>query len=947
MSLVKLLKLAGVCMAVMMVGSLNSSDSTLVINFHRTPPARSQFTTAVFGYSVKRQDGSNACMNHSCSMHCELDGQSLSSCPAGTILLKNLTVNQQHKFLLNVITHDGERNSSAYSWFVDTVPPTATISSKENYTNAERITIVITFSEACPGKGGFKCANSSNCDVFINGPGHVQASSLRIIKPNIIYSLPIILSKRLYGRVVIGMVDSFCTDLAGNQFRRTNGSIIVIHFDRRPVLVDLWTSVPSYELEINGVPRTVLATNKLEKLEMFLDFSIPIMNSTEQILKVLHVNSRSLIPVHNGSLGNRRFVFKLKNTLETEIITVELQAELLIGITGTPVSPVASLTFLYDSTRPGVGLSTSSPRATKDPNINVIVEFTKPVFGFEASMIEVYGGRVTRQELSRALYSFNVLAVTQNVVSITVPATEVNDVSGNLNLASNLLQVQHYITPAISTALHSFVTAGILATSLAASILSLSSASLGAVSTLYSGRANIVASDPSMNLHGLVGHLQVFVLSDWFLVNQPVEYSETTKGLRWLIPRQKLPWKKDSTSIWPNHVYLAEDKFTRKFSNLSVRFPFHDRAFNQIALTLTNSSYEKHRLPPPTEIDPKYGGLHGQHNTSMKNTPYAWQDLEINMFWLGVGGGSLLMIHLLTLLFLRWRTETPALGILSVPRFELLLMILMLPCISQSSAFVIRGGTTEGIIVGALLLAIPAAFILSVSLFLMLAIFPGSFAQYKEIRQLAVEKSWYMKLWFFLPGRPAAGKWFYREGLPSSFLPRFGILFENQKGPPLFVFVDQNDPHIMPTWTESGQSGIGRMRAVSVDESNEDIKIPMSRRVLGCAQSSYIILDLLRRVILGVISGAYSSHHLSQRLFALAITVIQLMYLIAMKPYISTGVHVVETVSLLCEAWLKVCCKGSCVAFPPKKTLVKSHTRYLPTQNRTSSSSSFKPRNNV
>ncbi|GAV91490.1 hypothetical protein CFOL_v3_34885, partial [Cephalotus follicularis] len=161
-----------------------------------------------------------------------------------------------------------------------------------------------------------------------------------------------------YSRVVIGMVDSFCTDLAGNQFRRTNGSNIVIHF----VLVDIWTSVPSYELEIYGVPRTVLATkpyeleiygvprtvlatNKMEKLEMFLDFSI--MNSTEQILKVLHVNSRSLIPVHNGSLGNRRLVFKLKNTLETEIIAVELQAELLIGITGTPVSPVASLTFLY------------------------------------------------------------------------------------------------------------------------------------------------------------------------------------------------------------------------------------------------------------------------------------------------------------------------------------------------------------------------------------------------------------------------------------------------------------------------------------------------------------------------------------------------------------------------------------------------------------------------
>lgn len=44
-----------------------------------------------------------------------------------------------------------------------------------------------------------------------------------------------------------------------------------------------------------------------------------------------------------------------------------------------------------------VGLSTSSPNVTKDRDINVIVEFTKPVFGFQASMVQVVGGRITRQ----------------------------------------------------------------------------------------------------------------------------------------------------------------------------------------------------------------------------------------------------------------------------------------------------------------------------------------------------------------------------------------------------------------------------------------------------------------------------------------------------------------------------------------------------------------------
>lgn len=42
-------------------------------------------------------------------------------------------------------------------------------------------------------------------------------------------------------------------------------------------------------------------------------------------------------------------------------------------------------------------LSTSSPYITKEFNINVIVEFMKPVFGFEASMVKVIGGTITRQ----------------------------------------------------------------------------------------------------------------------------------------------------------------------------------------------------------------------------------------------------------------------------------------------------------------------------------------------------------------------------------------------------------------------------------------------------------------------------------------------------------------------------------------------------------------------
>lgn len=212
------------------------------------------------------------------------------------------------------------------------------------------------------------------------------------------------------------------------------------------------------------------------------------------------------------------------------------------------------------------------------------------------------------------------------------------------------------------------------------------------------------------------------------------------------------------------------------------------------------------------------------------------------------------------------------------------------------------GGTIEGIITGALLLAIPVAFILSVCLFLVIAVFTGSFAQYKEIIYSNAEEQWHKKLWFFIVGRPAYGKWFYMDGLPSLFLSCFGILFDDHKGPPMYVFVDQNDTNTVPRWVGSGQNGIGRMRAVSSDDSHEETKIPLPMRFLGCARSSYIVLDLLRRVCLGVIAGSYSTHRSSQSLCALMVTLVQFICLFALKPHIRRGVYIVESISLLSEA---------------------------------------------
>lgn len=148
--------------------------------------------------------------------------------------------------------------------------------------------------------------------VLVSGPAYVEASTLRVIKQNTDYELELILSPLTsYGRVMLLMAERFCTDDVGNYFTRTNGSALIVHLDRRPVQGELWTSVPSYVLGINGDTRTVLATNNKDELEIFLDFSSPVVNSTQQIMNALHLKSAEFNSEQVQSQGNRRFVFKV------------------------------------------------------------------------------------------------------------------------------------------------------------------------------------------------------------------------------------------------------------------------------------------------------------------------------------------------------------------------------------------------------------------------------------------------------------------------------------------------------------------------------------------------------------------------------------------------------------------------------------------------------------
>lgn len=64
------------------------------------------------------------------------------------------------------------------------------------------------------------------------------------------------------------------------------------------------------------------------------------------------------------------------------------------------------------------------------------------------------------------------------------------------------------------------------------------------------------------------------------------------------------------------------------------------------------------------------------------------------MFWLAVIGGSLVLLHALLLMILKYRKqdkEKQSYGALIFPRFEIFLLIFALPCISEASAALIKG----------------------------------------------------------------------------------------------------------------------------------------------------------------------------------------------------------------------------------------------------------------
>ncbi|KAK9066471.1 hypothetical protein SSX86_013793 [Deinandra increscens subsp. villosa] len=870
-----------------------SVSSEIYVSLSKKPEPISNLHSPTFAFQVGNADFS--CTN--CTSTCKLDDLMPSNCSSGKISYTKLR-DGNHTFEACSSNGSHLTRCATYNWTIDTVAPTAYVTASTSFTNASTVSVYISFSEPCSGPGGgFGCLSANDCSLLVYGQGQVIPKTLKTIKPNLVYSISVNLSTDVeYGRVVLVPDKGICRDAAGNQFTRSSGSRIWVHFDRRNVDVDLRTHIRERLLQLDNNFRSVQVTNKYKNLKLYLYFTQPIVNTSTEVLKSLKVSQGSLVLAtsNNDSLGNRRFGFQFVDIPDTAIVTAGLDSGSLLTRQGTPVSTVAPVTFLFDTHRPYVRLSTTSHMRTQEKLVPVTIKFVKPVFEFNSSHLSISGGHMQEfYEISKSVYRIKVQP-TEEWVLVNVPENVTTDVAGNKNLASNILRFYHYSVPAASLALSTSATAAFVLTAIVATVLTASTASLQNYGA-FAAPSPLLTSSPARILFRIICHIQIFALSGWLAVPLPVEYSEFVKGLRWSIPYFKLPWERGSyvKPIWPMnpHSYGSRTEDPR-VQSLRIEATNLDVVYGLPLTAMEYKSFFESQIVPEAEYITDSNDSHG------------WTDFKRSMFWLAVMSGSLIVLHILFLIILKLRKkkekENSYVSVI-FPRFEIFLVILAVPCVSAASASLLKGGSAARIAVGSLILGTVFFLILALFMFLSVGISLGKLLQYKEIHHEDQQMHWYQALVKVTLGPGKRGQWTWINTSNSKWLTILGPLFEDLRGPPKYMLSQI-----------AGGLGYNTTRSsiIASDDENEDSEAPFVQRVFGILRIYYIFLESIKRVALGILVGVFSRKEYSETpaKMLLCVTSFQLFFIVLKKPFIKKKVQLVEIISVSSQVAIFAIC---------------------------------------
>ncbi|KAJ6411788.1 hypothetical protein OIU84_008379 [Salix udensis] len=657
---------------------------------------------------------------------------------------------------------------------------------------------------------------------------------------------------------------NFCTDTAGNRFTRAANSSFFVHFDRRNVFVDLRIHIPEKLLQLNNEIRTVTATNNNDNLKFYMYFSEPILNSSAEILKSLNTSQGVLLPISG-----------------------EKPWEPKIWLSGCKFIQHCGcynwLSFKFNN------------KQTRDFSFSDCpsyfpLRFSKACWGHLQGF----------HEISRSKYIAEIKA-DDDVLTVSIPQDVTGDVAGNKNLASNILQVRHYSVPTISSVISAFATACFLATSLVAGLLTLSTASLLSAGA-FSRPSPLLTAEPTRNLFRTAWHIQVFALSRWLAVTLPVEYYEFARDLQWSIPYFSLPWEAGGIQpvIMKSNSSSGAHSFISNTHDISLSMQLEGKSVNKSSqvygLPLSPMEYlsffESHNFKPEAEhiLDPRHSN--------------GWRDFERTMFWLAVIGGGMILLHAILLFILKLRKGKNEMqkdyGALTLPRFEIFLTFLALPCICKASASLVRGGTTSGTIVGILLLGVVGFLLLALLLILSVGITFGKLLQYKEVHQEGQVFHWYQEIIRVTLGPGKRGQWTWKNQPKSVYLVSLGALFEDLRGPPKYML--------------SQIAGVPRNkqgdRIIDSDDETEDAEAPFIQKLFGILRIYYTLLETVKRICLGILAGVYLDSWSSKTptVVLLSITSFQLFFLVLKKPFIKKKVQLVEIISISCQVGIFATC---------------------------------------
>jgi hypothetical protein len=283
------------------------------------------------------------------------------------------------------------------------------------------------------------------------------------------------------------------------------------------------------------------------------------------------------------------------------------------------------------------------------------------------------------------------------------------------------------------------------------------------------------------------------------------------------------------------------------------------------------------------------------------------------MFWLGVIGGGLILLHLLTLLYFklryRGREGRHGHGALVLPRLEIMVAVLAAPCIAQAAAAAIRGSTAGGLAAGIALTGLLTALLVGLLLFLSLGITTGRLLQYKEVHREGQEHHWYQDLVRRTLGPGKRGQWTSKDPRRAAWLVRLGPLFEDLRGPPNYMLT----PIGRGGKRAGGGAGGGRGggRTMASEGENEDAEAPLIQKVFGVLRIYFTLLESVKRVAVGIMAGAHASSGRSSRALAVAVVAIaafQLVSMVLKKPFIRKRVQVVEILSVAGEVVVFAAC---------------------------------------